>query len=156
MFASVRAEDRIRLKTILHKIYGVLFLQLMVVVHNLNDFNIATIVIFICIFIMYFMGILSDILFYHSYYLKDNYAWIYVEMHNFTNNFLMILFTLGVIYELLYLDQRLLLYSFYVHLVYYVLYRRLNTYNYMRSVYNYENNKKYQAGMSMKKTSTFL
>lgn len=147
MFDTIRKSDVPKLKCSLFLVGSIIFLQLVVIVSNLNDFNIATTVVFVCIFIIYFVGILSDIIFYHSYYLEINYAGIYVEMHNFTNNFLMILFTLGVTYELLYLEQRLLLYSFYVHLMCYVVYRRLNIYKYNKSVYSSQNNKTHQVSV---------
>lgn len=135
MFDNIRKQDREILKRSLKAILGIIFLQIMVIVHNLNDLNITLAVVFTFIFISYIVAGISMYSFFKSYFLENNKAWIDVEIPHFVHTALLIILFLATLTELYYYDYKIMCYSFLAHLLFYVDDKKQGVYSYMKFIH---------------------
>ncbi len=118
MFDTIRKSDVPKLKCSLFLVGSIIFLQLLVVSHNLNDFNRVNIIIFSLLFIIYIVSSISDYVFFKSYFLETNYAWLYMQLHYYFGNFVFVYLMICSVAEILYSNERLFIYSFIAHAIY--------------------------------------
>ena len=130
MFDAIRKSDVPKLKCSLFLVGSIIFLQLMVVSHNLNDFNRADIIIFSLLFIIYIVSSISDYVFFKSYFLEINYACLYMQLHYYFANFVFVYLMICSVAEILYSNEHLFIYSFVAHAIYMWLYisKKINVY----------------------------
>jgi len=151
VFDNIRKQDRAIMQRSLKACVAIIFLQIMVIVHNLDDFNKSFGVIYTCIFIFHIVGGLCNYSFFKTYFLEKNNAWIDVEINNLINYILLIILALASLVEIYYFDYKIMIYSFLAHLLYYLDDKNQGSYSYMKFIYLGYNT---HTTRKMKKTST--